>query len=404
MQLNRAVKVGMACAGLLWTYPNATPAEPKEEDRHAVVAGHTQFALDLYARFRSEDGNLFLAPHSISTALAMTYAGARGDTASQMARVLHYPPAQERLHPALAELESDLNAAGHHSGCTLHPANALWAQQGYGFLDEFLAVVRRHYGAAFRTVDFAGDAEHARQAINTWVASRTEATIPELLRESDLDPSDVLVLANAVYFHGSWASRFDPELTHEAPFRISPSEQTTVAMMHQTGRFPFTSGDHLDVLEMPYDGDRLSMLLLLPKKVGGLPDVENLLSTENIDRWLGLLRQQAVNVSLPRFSLGFRADLAKTLEAMGMSDAFHGRVADFSGMTGRRDLFIGAVMHQAQVEVNEEGTEATTATAVTLKKGCPVPTFAADHPFLFLIRDRETGCILFIGRVVNPEV
>ncbi len=401
-QLNRAALLAVACGGSLWISASVALAGPMETDQHAVVAGNTEFALDLYARLSSEDGNLFLSPYSISTALAMTYAGARGNTAIQMTNVLHYPLEQERLHPALAALESSVKAAGNGSQCTIHLANALWGQQEYGFLDEFLALNREHYGAAFHEVDFVRDTEQARQTINKWTARHTQEIIKELLQKGNLDPADVLVLTNAIYFKGNWASRFDRELTREATFLISKSDQTVVPMMYQNRQFPFASGDDLDVLELPYDGDRLSMVFLLPKQVDGLVAVENSLSTENIERWLGLLRQQAVRVSLPRFKLDFRANLAKMLKAMGMTDAFNGRRADFSGMTGRRDLFIGMVIHQAQVEVNEEGTEAAAATAVKMKRGPAIATFVADHPFLFLIRDKHTGSILFMGRVVNP--
>ncbi|UCE59787.1 MAG: serpin family protein [Phycisphaerales bacterium] len=401
-QLNRTALIAVVCAGSLWTCANLALAESMKNDQQAVVAGNTEFALDLYARLGSEDGNLFLSPYSISTALAMTYAGARGNTATQMAQVLHYPLDQQRLHPVLAELESSIKAAGDGSHCTLHLANALWGQQRYGFLDEFLALNQTHYGAGFREVDFVRDPEQARQTINKWVAQQTQQIIKELLQKGNLDPQDVLVLTNAIYFKGDWASRFDRKLTREAPFRISNSDQIVVPMMSQSGQFPFASHDHLDVLELPYEGDRLSMVILLPKQVGGLAAVEDSLSVENVRRWLGSLRQQDVRVSLPRLKLDFRVELSKTLEAMGMADAFSGRRADFSGMTGRRDLFIAMVIHQAYVDVNEEGTEAAAATAVKMKRSSLGVTFVADHPFLFLIRDKHTGSILFMGRLVNP--
>jgi serpin B len=367
-----------------------------------VAEGNTEFALDLYARLRNESGNLFLSPYSISTALAMTYAGARGETAGQMADVLHFSLEQERLHPAFAELESSVKAAGGGSGCKLDVANALWGQQGYRFLEQFLTLTRKHYNAGFREVDFVGATEQARQVINTWVAERTRQMIRELLRKGDLDPADALVLTNAIYFKGDWASRFDVEHTQNGSFRIGENDEVIVPMMYQLGRFAFAAGDELDVLELPYDGDRLSMVFLLPKKVDGLAALEESLNRENLNLWLGRLREQPVRVSLPRFKLGYRIDLARTLEAMGMIDAFRGGKADFSGMTGRRDLFIGMVMHEARVEVTEEGTEAAAATGVKMK-GIALPAaFVADHPFLFLIRDKQTGSILFIGRVVNP--
>jgi serpin B len=381
---------------------NLATAAPPEKDRAAIVAGNTQFALDLYARLSGEDGNLFVSPYSISTALAMTYAGARGETAQQMADVLHLPLAQERLHPALAGLEGTLEAAGNDAGCALHIANSLWGQQGYGFLEEFLALNREHYGAGFREVDFAGAPEQARRMINSWVADQTQRIIKDLLQEGDVDPADVLALVNAIYFKGSWASQFDPRQTTEGPFHIDADTQISVPMMYQAQTFPFAATADLSLVELPYDGDRLSMVLLLPRSADGLGELESKLSQENLDGWLGALRAQTVRVRLPRFKLQSRWDLAKTLQTMGMVDAFHGSRADFSGMTGRRDLFIGMVIHEARVDVNEEGTEAAAATAVKMKRGGLPPEFTADHPFLVLIRDGQTGTILFMGRVVNP--
>lgn len=398
-----AVLLGAVCGGLPCAGPKVALAGPTAGDQEIVVGGNTSFALDLYARLRTQDGNLFLSPYSISTALAMTYAGALGETERQMADVLHFSLEQTRLHPALAALESSLKAAGDGTGCTLHVANALWGQQGYGLLDEFLALNKEHYGAGFRAVDFANATEQARQTINAWVADQTQRMIRELLREGDLNPADVLVLTDAIYFKGNWASRFDRQHTQDAPFRIDGSQSVVVPMMQQLAPFAFATTDELDLLELPYAGERLSMVLLLPKQVDGLAAVEQSLSTENLHKWLGRLRRAPVRVSLPRFKLDFRTDLAKTLEAMGMRDAFSAGKADFSGMTGRRELFIAMVIHQARVDVNEEGTEAAAATAVKMKKGGPISAFVADHPFLFLIRDRQTGSILFVGRVVNPK-
>ncbi len=407
MKRGRSLLTAVVLLGAVWGRPLGASAitdaaDSTEGDLPAVVEGNTAFALDLYARLRTEDGNLFLSPYSISTALAMTYAGARGETARQMADVLHFLREQERVHPAFAALKSSIEAAGNGAGCRLHMANALWGQQGEGFLDEFLALTKKHYGAGFREVDFVQATEQARKTINTWVAGQTRKKITELLQRGDLDPSTVLVLTNAIYFKGDWASRFDRGYTRESPFRISEQDQVVVPMMHQLRRFPFAATDELDLLEMPYAGDRLSMVLLLPKRVGGLAALEDSLSRKNLEWWLGRLRQQPVRVSLPRFKLDARFDLGGTLAALGMPDAFNGRKADFSAMTGQRDLWIDAVIHQARVEVNEEGTEADAATAVVMKKGLPIPEFIADHPFLFLIRDRQTGSILFLGRVVNP--
>lgn len=386
----------------MWVRAGSAVAEPVSADLAAVAEGNVGFALDLYARLREEPGNLCLSPYSVSTALAMTYAGARGQTARQMADVLHFSLEPERLHPAFATMMSSDESSGDEPGYRLHVANALWGQQGHGFLERFLGLTREHYGAGFHEVDFVGATEQARHTINRWVENRTERRIRELLQQGNLDPATVLVLTNAIYFKGEWASRFDEEHTMEGAFHVDASDSVLVPMMHQLARLPLAILDDVDVLELPYVGDRLSMVLLLPKTVDGLGAVERSLGRENLDRWLGSLRPTAVRVSLPRFTVDTRFELAKVLAAMGMIDAFSAATADFSGMTGRRGLFISLVIHQAQVEVSEEGTEAAAGTAVVLKKGPRPAAFVADHPFVYLVRDRQNGSILFLGRVANP--
>ena len=262
--------------GLVWTSPNPAVAAPNNDQIKTLVAGNTEFALDLYASLRTEPGNLFLSPHSISTALAMTYAGASGETQSQMANVLHLPPQNESTHATFAALESAIKSAGDNPLCTLHVANALWGQQSYGFLDDFLALNRKHYGAGFRAVDFVGNPEQARRTINTWVAQQTRQIIKELLRQGEVDSADVLILTNAIYFKGIWAYQFNPEHTRDAEFQISPTESVTVPLMFQTCELPYYADEELDLLELPYDGDRLSMVILLPKRLGGLGETRKL--------------------------------------------------------------------------------------------------------------------------------
>ena len=393
---------GVIGVALLWAGAEGAAAEPVGDAVAALVEGNQGFALDLYARLRQEPGNLCLSPHSISTALAMTYAGARGETARQMADVLHFSIEPERLHAAFAAMMSSGESAGGESGYRLHVANALWGQRGYGLLNDFLGLTKEYYGAGFHEVDFAGATEHARQAINRWVENQTQRRIRESLQQGDLDPATVLVLTNATWFKGDWASRFDQEHTTDGTFHVDASDSVVVPTMHQLAKLPLAILDDVDVLELPYVGDRLSMVLLLPKTVDGLAAVERLLSRENLDRWLGSLHPAAVRVSLPRFTADTRFDLAKVLKAMGMIDAFSAARADFSGMSGRRGLFISLVIHQAQVEVSEEGTVAGAGTAVVLKKGPRPAAFAADHPFIYLVCDKRDGSILFLGRVANP--
>jgi serpin B len=234
------------------------------------------------------------------------------------------------------------------------------------------------------------------------VEDQTQQKIRELLQTRDLTPATTLVLTNAIYFKGDWASRFDPGDTENSPFWTSTVEKVDVPMMRQTRKFPLAAVDEIRIIELPYVGDTLAMVVLLPKRRDGLAGLEQSLSAEKVNRWLGALSLQSVQVSLPQFTLNWRFDLAGTLAAMGMTDAFRPGKADFSGMTGRRELWIDAVIHQARIDVNEEGTEAAAATAVVMKKGPSIHEFTADHPFLFLIRNRETGSILFVGRVMNP--
>ena len=367
----------------------------------AVVEGNSLFALDLYQMLRKREGNLFFSPYSISTALAMTYAGARGSTESQMAQVLHFLLDQEQLHPAFARLEASLRDVQKKGRVQLSAANSLWPHKGFTLLSEFLALTKRYYGVQITTVDY-GRAEEARRMINDWVEDKTENKIEELILPKMVGPSTDLILVNAIYFKGDWASQFDEQLTHEAPFWVNPSGQVQVTMMTRKHEFRYAKAGDLQVLELPYAGEDLSMFVLLPGEIDGLADLEDQLTVENLERWTKYLWETEVQVFLPRFEVTLPVRLSETLESMGMPDAFSSR-ADFSGMA-KAQLFISEVVHKAFVKVNEEGTEAAAATAVIMARGAPppVPTFRADHPFLFVIRENATGSILFLGRVVDP--
>ncbi|HEY76884.1 MAG TPA: serpin family protein [Thermoflexia bacterium] len=375
-----------------------------ESDVEVVVRGNTAFALDLYEKLRKAEGNLFFSPYSISAALAMTYAGARGNTARQMARTLHFTLEQKRLHPAFASLETRLNAVQEQGNIQLRVANSLWPQIGYPFLEEFISLTEENYGASIIPVDY-GDPEAARGKINTWVEKKTEDKIKELIPPRLITSVTTLVLVNAIYFEGDWASRFDRRATEEASFWVTPVEKIQVPMMAQRQKFRYAEYERLQVLELPYVGGDLSMIVLLPREVDGLAELENNLTMENLERWTSALQESEVLVFLPRFKMAWGARILNNeLQSMGMTDAFDGSKADFSGMDGTRRLAISVVLHKAFIDVNEEGTEAAAATAVIITRGIssPPPTFRADHPFIFLIRDNNTGSILFIGRVVNP--
>ncbi|MGO8765105.1 MAG: serpin family protein [Limisphaerales bacterium] len=387
-----------------------------------VVVGNTGFAVDLYGQLRTQAGNLCFSPYSISTALAMTSGGARGETAEQMARTLHFdlPPAE--LHPAFAALEAGLNAVQQKGQVQLATANSLWPQKDFPFRPDYLASCQKYYGTSITPVDYRKNAEAARKTINDWVESKTSRKIVELLKPGMVGGGTRLVLVNAIYFKGKWAGQFDSKLTSEQPFHLSPEKQVAGPLMRQTGDFKYaefpdlestnmramlSSVSHLQVLELPYAGDDLSMIVLLPREADGLDHLEKELTAQNLASWTTSLRSQKVQVFLPKFKMTSEFRLAETLKALGMPDAFTSQ-ADFSGMDGRKNLFFSDVIHKAFVEVNEEGTEAAAATAVVMFGGAapsnqpPIPIFRADHPFLFLIRDNHDGSILFLGRVADP--
>lgn len=376
----------------------------------AVASANNAFACDLYSKLKSSAGNLFFSPYSISTCLGMVDLGARGNTATQMSGLLHLPPGDSLFHTASGALQKELNAAGKAGGFDLSVANALWGQQGHPFLPGFLDLVKQDYEANLNQVDFQTKSEPARMSINSWVSDRTAGRIKDLLAPGVLSASTRLVLVNAIYFKGKWLTPFKPEDTTNADFTTTMDKRHPVPFMHTTSRFNYAENDEMQLLEMRYAGNRLSMVVILPKKDDGLPNIENGLDEKKLSALLapmsGPRGPVQVSVYLPKFKLTGEFSLGKTLADLGMSDAFTSR-ADFSGMDGSRDLYLSAVVHKAYVDVNEEGTEAAAATgaavsALAIMRPAPIPVFRADHPFLFLIRDRESGSILFLGRVTNP--
>jgi serpin B len=402
----------MACGGI-----NPQPVKAQAAiDANTLAAENAAFACDLYRQLAAAEGNLFFSPYSISSALAMTYAGARGETAAQMAATLRFSPAPEALHPAFAALAERLNAmqapmetqAGENKRrLTVRIANSLWPQQGFALLPEFLDLNRRFYGATVTPLDYAGSGEAARATINRWVEDMTEAKIKNLVPEGALDARTRLVLVNAVYFLGDWHAPFDERQTREAAFRMGDTRTVQARLMYQRRQFRYADLDRLQILQMDYAGGGLSMLVLLPKAVdGGTETIAGMLNAENLKSWREALASAEVDVFFPTFRMESAFQLEKTLPAMGMSDAFSAARADFSGMNGRRDLFIGAALHKAFVDVKEWGTEAAAATAIGMRVTAARPTqpalFRADHPFVFLIQDNETGSVLFMGRVADP--
>ena len=383
-------------------------------DRAEAARGNNAFAIELYGQLRNQTGNLFFSPESISTALAMTYAGARADTAAEMAKALHFTMPAAHLHPAMGALLRGRNAA--HDGYHLKEADALWIQTGYSLLPEFIKLNKDNYEADLDHVDFINATEASRQTINLWVEKRTENKIRELLQPGSLDRYTRLVLTNAIYFKGDWEERFKKEDTKDEDFQL-PARAIKTPLMHMTRGLNYFDGVSFQALEIPYTKRELSMIVLLPKAMEGLSAFEQSLTPAHMQQWLGQLRPaQTVIVTMPRFKMEPQFGLKDTLIAMGMKEAFDMKMADFSGVASREtmqrdgNLSISAVIHKAYVDVNEEGTEAAAATAATVialaaRPTAPAPPiiFCADHPFVFLIRDNRSGSILFMGRVTNPS-
>jgi serpin B len=382
----------------------AVPPEVPPGDRQAVVAGNTAFALDLYEALGEREGNVLVAPHGVSVALAMTYAGARAETAGQMARTLHLDLPPQRLHAAFGAIGDRLGpvGAGRATGAVeLATANALWGRDDRVYREPFLTTIRDHYGAGFERLDLR-DPEAARAAVNDRIAAGTNGRIEELLHASDLSGATEMVLTNAVFFRGAWLHPFDERYSRPGEFFLDDEASVTTPFMGVTASFPCFAGDGITAVELPYDGERLAMVLVVPQRRHGLADVEAGLTPARLGRWLEELEEQAVHVHMPRIALGSRHHLARPLAAMGMPDAFAPGRADFSGICGAPGtLWIDRVIHQTFIELDERGTEAVAGTAVVLKRGGG-RVVRADHPFLFLIRDRETGVILFLGRVADP--
>jgi len=390
--------------------PRITEPDVRESDLTTQVSGNSYFAFDLYQSLREGNDNLFYSPYSISLALAMTYAGARGETARQMADTLHFDLNQDSLHPVFNSLDIELNKRGEGArgkdgeGFKLNIVNAIWGQKEYKFLSGFLDIIAQNYGAGLRPLDFASEPEESRLTINDWVSDQTNEKIKDLIPKGVLNPATVLVLTNAIYFNAAWQYPFNENQTEDGPFYMLDGNTVTVPMMSNTESYGYTEGDDYQAVELPYDGRELSMVILLPQ-AGRFEAFENTLDGRQVADIIGGIGHQQVALTMPKFTYESKFMMKKTLSDMGMSDAFLG-VADFSGINGERTLFIDEVIHQAFVDVDEAGTEAAAATAVIVaESAAPAEPkqVTIDRPFIFLIRDIETGTILFVGRVVNPN-
>ena len=406
-----AIIVTLVCilgvTAVLFMYPYSPTNPPAANDTgstpsgiNEVVDSNNKFALDLYNELKSEEGNIFYSSYSIYSALGMTYEGAKGETANEMEDVFGYP---DNLKPNFAAVYNSIN---NREGYELRTGNALWVQEDYKLLDNYVYNVEKYYGGKASNLNFKSETEKSRETINNFIEEQTNNKIKDLIPEGALNPMTRLVLTNAVYFKGDWKWEFDKSKTMEMDFRLEDGSFVEVPMMHMEpdeAEFNYADLGNLQVLELPYKSDEVSMLVLLPNR-----SVDDLnLTLENINKWKNQMEKESLDdIYLPKFEFDSKYMMKDTLSKMGMPTAFEPNNADFSGMSGQKDLFISSVIHQSYVKVDEKGTEAAAATGVVMETTSfqPGKVFRADHPFVFMIQDKETGSILFMGRVSNPNV
>jgi len=410
---------------VLFVFPYNPTQPPRANDNGStqqgiqeVVNANNRFAFDLYSELdKLEDGNMFYSPYSISAALAMTYEGARGKTAEEIKSVFYFPETNV-LRPNFAAIYNDINRE--NKDYELRTGNALWVQQDYQFLGSYTDAVEKYYGGKATNVDFIQETEKSRQTINLFIEEQTNNKIKDLIPPNVLSEYTRLVLTNAIYFKGTWEWEFDKSDTREMDFKITPDNAMKTQMMYmnpEKASFNYADLEKLQILELPYKGNEISMLILLPKQGEeydyetkkvisynyNIEDIE--LSAEKINDYKSEMKETKLDsIYLPKFEFDTKYSMAETLATLGMPTAFSNN-ADFSGMNGDKDLLISQVIHQAFVKVDEQGTEAAAATAVIVGVKAQMPTniFKADHPFVFIIQERETGNLLFLGRVNNPN-
>jgi len=390
--------------------PRDTSPVVSESDANTLVNDNSEFAWELYQVLKEEEGNLFYSPHSISLALAMTYAGARGETANQMAKTMHYLLSQDTLHPAFNDLALELAKRGEgaqgkdEKGFRLNIVNAIWGQKDYEFVSKFLDLLAQNYGAGLRVLDFINDPDASRVKINDWVSDQTEGRIKDLIPEGSITPLTRLVLTNAIYFNAAWASPFEESATVNGLFRLADGTNVTVPMMRNTESYGYLKSGNTLAVELPYDGFELSMVVLTNTS-GKFSDFEKTLTYTTVKAILDDMQHTQVALTMPRFEFESQFGLKDALKTMGMVVPFEPGNADFTGISTKEGLQIDDVIHKAFVSVDEAGTEAAAATAVivgTTSMPAEPVTVTLDQPFIFLIRDIKTGAILFIGRVMNP--
>lgn len=373
-------------------------SEASADEVRALAEAQVAFAVDLYRAVGSErDGDLVLGPSSLHTVLSMVGAGAREGTAAEMAEVLHVR-LDDRLHDSANALDRELMSRSDTDGVELTTANRVWADDDLTLQADFVDVLAGRYGAAPATLDITSDPEAAREAVNAWAADRTSGLVEELFPPGTIDADTRLVLANAVHLDAQWKFPFDRVQTSDAPFQLGDGSTVDVPTMRYDEYLPSGRGPGWTAVRLPYDGEQLSMTVIVPDR---LQRFEQELSSDLLAEVDASITDGGIHLSLPRFSAQSHLSLAETLAAMGMPAAFSD-AADFSGMTGSRDLLLGPVEHEAVLEVDEAGTEAAAASGAGML-GSHGPTVDVDRPFLFVVRDDDTGAVLFLGRVTDPR-
>lgn len=415
MKAQLTINLGAGAARLkLFGLATCLTAMTATAQLESLVASNTAFALNLYGQLASNSGNLFFSPYGISSLLGMLYAGAGGATQQQMSQVLGFGTNQQQFASLFGELQDELATNQQPNAIELNIANALWTQEGHPFLPAFLHTATNQYQASVNQADFTTEADAVTQMINTWVAQETQDKIQDIVPPGTIGPDTVLVLADAIYFLGVWTVSFEETNTSTQPFYLFTTSQVDVPLMHQPlpgASCGYMATNEFQAIELSYGSNQVSMVILLPWQLDGLGQLEQQLSPAFLASTLAQMVERPVEIFLPRFTTESSFELTNTLAGMGMPNAFTPGVADFSGIDGAFDLFITFVIHKAWGEVNEQGTEAAAATVVggAGQAGShgdgppPPPVFRADHPFIFFIRDTQSGSLLFLGRLANPS-
>jgi serpin B len=386
-------------------------------DLDALVDGNSTFAWNLYKQvIKEEKGNVFFSPYSISSAFAMVSAGAKGKTATEMANTMSFVLPQSSLHKAFNGLDQELalrcknGLDSNGDPLKLNIANALWGERSETFIPDFLKLLAVNYGAGTHQMNFMGAPEESRKEINDWVAEQTNQKIKDLLTPGAINDYTRLVLTNAIYFNAAWSQKFDPDSTKDDDFKLIDGKVIKVPLMRRAPRMGgtldglFVSNDTYQIAAIPYSGNELSLLVILPNE-GKFYEVEKALDVPKIKEMITGLYSTLLMVELPKLELDKELNLKKILREMGMSYAFDSSRADFTGMSNSSGLCIDGAIHKAYVKMNEEGTEAAAATGISVAGGLGGPSivdFIVNRPYIFLISDDVTGSILFLGRVMNP--